>query len=62
MDEKHESLIDSSLFYCFVIINAVDSTLQFYIVPSKVVARYVAPRDFSRSLRKDVFLSFPTIC
>jgi hypothetical protein len=41
MDEKHESLIDSSLFYCFVIINTVDSTLQFYIVPSKVVARYV---------------------
>lgn len=41
MNKKHESLIDSALFYCFVIINEAKSTFQFYIVPSKVVARYV---------------------
>jgi len=41
MDKKHESLIDPSLFYCFVIINEAKSTFQFYIVPSRVVARYV---------------------
>ncbi len=41
MDKKHESLIDSSLFYCFVIISETKSTFQFYIVPSRVVARYV---------------------
>jgi len=41
MDKKHESLIDGSLFYCFVMINELDSTFHFYIVPSKVVARYV---------------------
>jgi hypothetical protein len=41
MDKKHESLIDPSLFYCFVIISEAKSTFQFYIVPSRVVARYV---------------------
>jgi hypothetical protein len=41
MDKKHESLIDPSLFYCFVIIGEVKSTFQFYIVPSRVVAKYV---------------------
>jgi hypothetical protein len=41
MDKKHESLFDPSLFYCFVIINEAKSTFQFYIVPSRVVARYV---------------------
>src|SRR5271170_6792271 len=32
MDKKHESLIDPSLFYCFVVIGEVKSTFQFYIV------------------------------
>src|SRR5215469_6856412 len=41
MNKKHESLIDPSLFYCFVIISEAKSTFQFYIVPSKIVARYV---------------------
>jgi len=41
MGKKHESLIDASLFYCFVIIIEAKSTFQFYIVPSRVVARYV---------------------
>jgi hypothetical protein len=41
MNKKHETLIDSSLFYCFVIISESKSTFQFYIVPSKVVAKYV---------------------
>lgn len=41
MNKKHETLIDSSLFYCFVIISEAKSTFKFYVVPSKVVARYV---------------------
>jgi len=41
MDKKHETSIDPSLFYCFVIISEAKSSFQFYIVPSKVVARYV---------------------
>ena len=41
MDKKHESLIDPSLFYCFVIISEAKSTFQFYIVPSRIVAGYV---------------------
>lgn len=41
MSKKHESMIDSSLFYCFVIICEPTSSFNFYIVPSRVVARYV---------------------
>ena len=41
MDKKQESLIDPSLFYCFVIISEAKSIFQFYIVPSRVAARYV---------------------
>jgi hypothetical protein len=41
MDKKHETVIDSSLFYCFVLISQTRSSFQFYIVPSNVVARYV---------------------
>ncbi len=41
MGKKHESLIDPFLFYCFVIISEAKSAFQFYIVPSRVVARYV---------------------
>jgi len=41
MDEKHERMIDPSLFYCFVIISEAKTAFQFYIVPSRVVARYL---------------------
>jgi hypothetical protein len=41
MGRKHESIIDPSLFYCFVIINQPSSKFQFFIVPSKVVAKYI---------------------
>ena len=41
MSKKHETMIDPSLFYCFVIIWVPTSSFKFYIVPSKVVARYV---------------------
>jgi len=41
MSEKHEATVDPSLFYCFVIIWQRTKESQFFIVPSKVVARYV---------------------
>jgi hypothetical protein len=41
MDKKHETMIDPALFYCFVLINAHESSFQFYVIPSKIVARYV---------------------
>ena len=42
MNQKHESINDPTLFYCFVSIPQDSSAFKFYIVPSKVVARYVA--------------------
>jgi hypothetical protein len=46
MDEKHERIIDSNLFYCFVHINrsrrdGKEHKFRFFIVPSRVVAKYV---------------------
>lgn len=41
MDEKHETSVDTSLFYCFVIVWQRTKTSRFFIIPSKVVARYV---------------------
>jgi hypothetical protein len=41
MDVKHESIIDPDLFYCFVNIEKETKLFHFYIVPSKVVAKYV---------------------
>jgi hypothetical protein len=41
MQGKHETIIDPTLFYCFVMFCKPTTTVQFYIVPSKVVARYV---------------------
>jgi len=41
MNRKHETLVDPCLFYCFVIVSKARSTFDFYVVPSKVVARYV---------------------
>lgn len=41
MNEKHERWIEPNLFYCFVNIAKEGQALRFFIVPSKVVARYV---------------------
>lgn len=46
MDEKHERIEDSKLFYCFVHINSSckdpsNYAFRFFIVPSMVVAKYV---------------------
>jgi hypothetical protein len=41
MDRKHEAHVDPLLFYCFVIIWKRTKKFCFFIVPSKVVARYV---------------------
>ena len=41
MNKKIESIIDPDLFYCFVNIEKQSNTFKFYIVPSKVVAKYV---------------------
>ena len=41
MSQKHEDIETSNLFYCFVNISKDTSLFKFYIVPSKVVARYV---------------------
>ena len=43
MSKKHETLIDRSLFYCFVNLAEKDgASFRFFIVPSKVVAEYVS--------------------
>lgn len=41
MNEKHEQIKDSNLFYCFVNINRQGQSFRYFIVPSKVVAQYV---------------------
>lgn len=42
MGEKHESIVDPSLFYCFVnITGSTASMFEFFVVPSGVVAEYV---------------------
>lgn len=42
MNRKHEEVVDSSLFYCFVNIAGEEGTsFRFFIVPSEVVATYV---------------------
>lgn len=40
MSEKHETIRDSELFYCFVTIED-EKKFRFFIVPSEVVAYYV---------------------
>lgn len=42
MMEKHESINDSNLFYCFVNIEKETNVFRFFIVPSKIVSSYVA--------------------
>jgi hypothetical protein len=41
MSEKHETLKDNKLIYCFVYIENVTELPKFFLVPSKEVARYV---------------------
>lgn len=41
MSEKHESLTDPDLYYCFVHISHYKHEFRFFIVPSEVVANYV---------------------
>jgi hypothetical protein len=41
MDKKHETIKEPALFYCFAIFCEPTNIFQFYIVPSKVVAKYV---------------------
>ncbi len=41
MSQKHETLFSPTLFYCFVNISKDTDNFKFYIVPSKVVAKYV---------------------
>lgn len=41
MDSKHESIRDTSLYYCFVTVHVKSHSFRFFIVPSNVVADYV---------------------
>ncbi|HEX5424829.1 MAG TPA: hypothetical protein VFW94_14875 [Candidatus Acidoferrales bacterium] len=41
MAQKHEAVTDPSIFYCFVIIREAKKKFRFFIIPSRVVARYV---------------------
>jgi len=41
MSKKAETMIDESLFYAFVRLNAPDAVPEFWIVPSNVVAKVI---------------------
>ena len=41
MSKKHEDVDISTLFYCFVNISKDTHLFKFYIIPSKIVARYI---------------------
>lgn len=41
MGEKHETIFDQNLYYCFVNIEKEAKLFRFFIVPSEVVAKYV---------------------
>lgn len=41
MDQKHETIRDADLFYCFVHIASDTKHFRFFLVPSIVVADYV---------------------
>ena len=41
MSEKHETINDPNLFYCFVSISEDFEKYRYFMVPSKVVAKYV---------------------
>lgn len=42
MSEKHETIFDPKLFYVFVNIKSETNIFRFFIVPSRIVALYVA--------------------
>jgi len=41
MSDKHETIRDDDLFYCFVSIQDNSNQFEFYVVPSAVVADFV---------------------
>lgn len=41
MSEKNETIYDSSLLYCFVVVEHPTNNFRYFIVPSDVVSRYV---------------------
>ncbi len=41
MNEKAETLIDDYLYYAFVRLNMLDGVPEFWIIPSKVVAKVI---------------------
>lgn len=41
MSDKHEQMNDPDLFFCFVSISYSDDQFKFFIIPSKVVAKFV---------------------
>jgi hypothetical protein len=41
MSAKHEHVVDTNLFYCFVALRGVEHLPRFFIVPSDYVAMYV---------------------
>ena len=41
MGSKHERMVDSSLFYCFVALRGFEELPKFFVVPSLYVATYV---------------------
>ena len=41
MSEKHETIRDDRLYYCFVHMSSTNELPKFFIVPSKTVATYV---------------------
>jgi hypothetical protein len=59
MNKKHEAITSPNLFYCFVNISKDTSVFKFYIVPSRVVAKYVKEQhafwlDMKRKEGKEV--------
>lgn len=42
LSDKHEKITDRDLVYCFVALSTADDLPKFFLVPSKVVAEYVA--------------------
>lgn len=41
MHKKHETIEDENLFYCFVSIEHNTKTFSFYVVPSRIVAKFI---------------------
>jgi len=41
LSKKNEQIMEANLFYCFVNINIEMNTYNFYIIPSKIVAKYL---------------------